>query len=493
MFSPSKFQQAIFNFVQNALGNAVINAVAGSGKTTTIVKALELIPTNKSVAFLAFNKAIVTELRERVPSHVNVQTMHSLGWSAIIKSMTVKPVLNNKKVFNILKTLSATWAVEDGVLELEADYIARVKKIVDLAKNNLCSQLDQLEILVERHDIEITNGECGRALVALKASYNDRTSFDFCDMLFIAAADPKIKMPTFDFIFVDECQDLNKAQQALLKKIMHADSRFIAVGDPQQAIYGFTGSDTESFRSLLSFPNTIELPLSVNYRCGKNIVKLAQAIVPQLQAHEGATEGEYDCNASYKTIKSGDMVLCRNTAPLVKMCLEFIGRGEKAFVKGGDVGANLINLVKKAKSDKIPVMFNFLDKELGKIVKKMESKGMSKTDIEESAAFVNMTEKITVLQIISQDDAVDNCGDLIALITLIFSDEKAGICLSTIHKSKGLEAENVYIIDRQLLPSKYAKKEWQQEQESNLEYVAYTRAKNYLGIVTDWTFYKKSA
>jgi hypothetical protein len=41
------------------------------------------------------------------------------------------------------------------------------------------------------------------------------------------------------------------------------------------------------------------------------------------------------------------------------------------------------------------------------------------------------------------------------------------------------------------MPSKFAKLPWQKEQERNLEYVAYTRAKNYLGIITDWTFFRE--
>jgi len=57
-FEPSPYQKAIFDFVATGTGSAVIEAVAGSGKTTTIVESLNLIPKTKQVLFLAFNKAI---------------------------------------------------------------------------------------------------------------------------------------------------------------------------------------------------------------------------------------------------------------------------------------------------------------------------------------------------------------------------------------------------------------------------------------------------
>ena len=58
MFKPSKYQSDIFHFVEHEKGSAIIDATAGSGKSTTIIKSLSLIPTHKKVIFLAFNKKI---------------------------------------------------------------------------------------------------------------------------------------------------------------------------------------------------------------------------------------------------------------------------------------------------------------------------------------------------------------------------------------------------------------------------------------------------
>ena len=93
-----------------------------------------------------------------------------------------------------------------------------------------------------------------------------------------------------DFIFIDEAQDLSKAQQQLMLASIEEGGRFIAVGDPRQAINGFCGAMNDSFNQLEVLAQN-SLPLSVNYRCGSNMINLAQEIVPQIEAHEGAIEG----------------------------------------------------------------------------------------------------------------------------------------------------------------------------------------------------------
>lgn len=496
--TPSKYQKAVYDFIQDGTGNAVINAVAGSGKTTTIVTALELIPADKKVIFLAFNKAIVQELTTRVPKHVTVKTLHSLGWSSIIYSYKAhKPALNDYKYHQFISQMREDW-------KEDADYGFRVKKLVDLLRVNLLPtftssdtietkqiKINALEELAIKHDIEIYNCECQRAFEVVQMLAYKKNEFDFTDMLYIPATNDNVTMFKYDYIFVDESQDLSVAQQALLKKIMHSGSRFIAVGDPRQSIYGFAGADIDSFNKLRAFPNTIELPLSVNYRCGKNIIALAQTIVPQLEAFEEAIDGELDYQASVHNIKEGDFVLCRNTAPLVKLCLEFLADEKKASVKGMDIGKSLINLILKAKTEDIEVMNTFLANELFRIMKKLQIKFgtyLTENQIKDMPSYRIMVEKVKIIEIIAESISAKICQDIINKINEIFKDESKGILLSTIHKAKGLESENVFIIERHLMPSKYAKQDWQKEQETNLEYVAYTRAKRYLGFVHDWSF-----
>ena len=127
--SPSSYQKDIFNFIKEGKGNCVINAVAGSGKTTTIVGSLKYIPSDKSVIFLAFNKSIVEDIKLKVPSNVNVKTFHSLGASAIYKVYRDKAQLDNNKIFEFINNLTPRWSMTDKK-EIDGDYKMRIKKIL---------------------------------------------------------------------------------------------------------------------------------------------------------------------------------------------------------------------------------------------------------------------------------------------------------------------------------------------------------------------------
>src|SRR3990172_8957636 len=100
-FLPSKYQQTIFDFIVTGTGHAVVEAVAGSGKTTTIVNALDLTPKDARVGFVAFNKHIASELKKRAPDHVHVSTLHSLGLS-ILRKLNDKIQVDDDKVGTIL-------------------------------------------------------------------------------------------------------------------------------------------------------------------------------------------------------------------------------------------------------------------------------------------------------------------------------------------------------------------------------------------------------
>ena len=96
--TPSHYQSAVYSEITNGKSNAVVDAVAGSGKSTTIVEALKLIPLTLRVLFLAFNKAIVEELKLKIGNMQNVEisTLHSLGFSAIRNTFRNVKVDSNK-------------------------------------------------------------------------------------------------------------------------------------------------------------------------------------------------------------------------------------------------------------------------------------------------------------------------------------------------------------------------------------------------------------
>ena len=262
-------------------------------------------------------------------------------------------------------------------------------------------------------------------------------------------------------------------------------------------LYTFSGADSESFNTLKSLPNTTCLPLSISYRCAKNIVKFANKIVPTIEAAENAVEGEIVRNVTLDVIKDGDMIICRNNAPLIQIYNEFLKLGKKAFIRGKDIGNNLKSIVKSTKQD----FLNADCKEDGVFVrlyddlfvsrnKLMDRFGIDDKTAMESPQIQNKLDMIKALEILAE--GINTSKEIMEKIDEIFPkrDKKSGISLSTIHKAKGLESNNVYIACESLMPSKSAKKDWEIRQEYNLMYVAYTRAKNVLGFIDEKDFDK---
>ena len=486
-FVPSVYQSDIFKYIKESNNNLVINAVAGSGKTTTIIHALNFIDINKKIIFLAFNKDIVENIKTKVPNNTKVQTFHSLGCGAIYKAYRDSK-MNKDKIYNIINNNAFRWAITNK--NVNDDYKQRVKTIVDLTRLSLATDVIDIQALCEKHQILALNDEIEKALSVIEEANNDISQFDYTDMIYWPAKFQHIgkNIPKYDFVFVDECQDLNKAQHHLIELMSHQNTRTISVGDRNQAIYGFAGADSESFDNLLNRPNTTSLPLSVSYRCGKNIVSLAKRIVPQIEHKLNAHDGIVDYNASYNKIHDGDMVLCRITAPLVTLCLEYLKTNRKAYVKGANIGEDLIRLIYRSGKYKVPELMAWLEFELHKIflILKQKYPKLDDAALKERNAYVNFEEKIDIINSIVNNDRITITNILVEKIKSIFLDTGSGICLSTIHRAKGLESNNVFILCKNLMPSKYAKLPWEHIQEENLEYVAYSRAKNYLGFISDW-------
>jgi len=476
---PSPFQVDIYDFVETGAGNLVINAVAGSGKTTTIIEAIKLIPPGQSIIFIAFNKEIVKELALKCPTYVDVKTVHSVGYSIVRYNMG-NVIVKNDKILEIIKQLYDDWDIEEHAKD---GYMIRVNRLVDLAKLNLATNLDSLYAIAEHHNVDVLDGEVEKAWLVYNLALNFKKSIDMTDTIFLPAHH-KMKCKQYDWVLVDEGQDLNKCQQQILQMLVKPTGRFIVVGDPRQAIYGFAGASAASFDEMRSLPNTITLPLSVNYRCPKSVIALAQPMVPQLQAFDGAIEGKVVYDGKWKNIQDGDYVLCRNVKPLIKLCMDLLIDGKKAGVRGRDIGTNLINMLHHTHETDVDKAIVKMNSEAERTVKRAKAKGKNEDEYRDSALHRSLMDKIEAIETLASNLIL--VEHVINKIKSLFTDDKSGIVLSTIHKAKGLEANNVWILNQELMPSKYAKKDWEKEQETNLIYVAYTRAKKQLLFIDDY-------
>lgn len=495
-FTPSKYQLDIYHAVQNETCHLLIDAKAGSGKTTTIVNALQYIAKDKKILMGAFNASIRDELRSRVSAHVDVKTSHQLGKSVLSRKYRLPVDTKGKKLKDALLYCAVQWgwAVQGSKgYYIEKDFQDNekvVKKLANLCRMKMQFKPDEVRLIAEHYNLEITEQEEHlKVIEVLRKMCDKHTMIDFADMLFLPLIDKQAVFPQYDWILVDEAQDLNAAQLQLYQKCLAPSGRMVFVGDPRQAIYGFMGADANSFNNIASIPNMKQLPLNECYRCGKKIIEYVNRLVPEITAFESNTEGEVR-DGSVDEVQDGDFVLCRNNFPLVKLCYKFLGEGKRAALKGKDVAKSIVALVRKYRRKDLQGLEPFLHTHLNRKLQRLRQMYPQDEiqDLKERNQYVIADETVNIiLLILAENPSIADTKQLIEAIESLFNDDtKDGIILSSVHKSKGLEAERVFILEKELMPSKYAEQAWELEQEKNLQYVAYTRAKDALIFIDDW-------
>ena len=117
----------------------------------------------------------------------------------------------------------------------------------------------------------------------------------------------------------------------------------------------------------------------------------------------------------------------------------------------------------------------------------IENNNMTESEAYLSEPVMAIYDSIMSLETLSE--GLVTTEDLKNKIKVIFKEGKdEGVCLSTIHKAKGLESDNIFILAKSLMPSRYARQEWEIKSEENLEYVAITRAKKTLQYISELDF-----
>lgn len=492
----SEYQKNIFNFIENGDGHGVVEALAGSGKTFTSIKALDYIPKGKKVLYLAFNYHIAQELKSKVPKGIRVSTVHALGKQIL---------LMHKCGDEVVKTKIHDIAKEEIVMKMEMpikqfkNIIPSIKQIISLLKNNnMQATATNIDTLVEYYSIDIPQIICSEnfdndeelidfanEFAMDKKTYykiikkifvrslNDKINIDFDDMIFLPVFN-EFEGYKYDYVFVDEAQDLNKTQVELIMSSVKDDGRIIAIGDSRQSIYSFRGADSNSIKNIKERLNATTLPLSITYRCPTSHVEYVKKYVKEIEAAPNAKKGSIsiiDDVQMVDEIEQGDLVLCRNNSPLIRPCLKLISAGKKATIKGLDFGKQLISMIDSFNVKTIPKMLDKLNTWYERELQKAKDYNLNPQQIEDKYECIKQLVEIS---------EASNVSELKKYVKNIFSDDVTEISLSTIHKAKGLEAENVYIYCPFLMPSMYAKKEWEIEQEENIQYVAYTRSLNRL-------------
>lgn len=495
MFVPSPQQSAFINEARTGTSSIVLIAVAGAGKTTTILKAVEDMPGSSII--LAFNKKIAQEIKAKLQKagidwkKAEAATVHAIGLRNYKKAFPKVGNPNPDKIANITES----W-IESGKIGPElAHHASVVCHLVSLAKQNGIGiegqgHVDDVSVwedIVEHFDLfdseeleKNSNDLIKLSIEVLKESNSKTDVIDFDDMIYLTLLF-NVRCWQYDNVWIDEAQDTNTVRRLLAAKLMKPGGRLFAVGDPHQAIYGFTGADNDSLDIIKQTFNAREMPLTVTYRCPKAVVAVAQSWVNHIQAHPSAPEGKISMESFEQIMQTPDRlngeaaILCRNTKPLVNAAFALIRARIPCRIEGRDIGESLKKLATRWKSIS---NISALEEKLELWLEKEREKWIPRKKLAKVQEAEDKVETLKVVMDACRDQKLGKIDDVVAYIDNIFADNVSGILtLSTIHRSKGREWPRVYWLDRfNTCPSKYATQDWEQEQERNLQYVCATRS-----------------
>lgn len=533
-------QQKVFNFVKYDSNHGIIDAVAGSGKTTTIIDSANHIDPSKRILFCAFNNSIAREISTRFlqkgMTGVHVKTMHALGLDILKSNLSGDFKLENDKYPKLV----------DQFLEQESsqDILRRLCEINDIPIDSQ-NKIDQYQLKGFRTTIKTTAYDaCTKLRLTLTrfeleafsnlikhynifnerklaskfideeidlyfaivkeivSKGNDlaRRTFliDFADMLYLPFEWNLTPLTRFDLLFVDECQDLSKSQLAIALKYVKKEGRILSVGDPHQSIYGFTGADIESFDQIKNLPHTVKLSLSKCFRCPDNVIELAQHFrsdISSFAPKEGfITKIQFD--EVIQHVKPGNLIISRTKAPLQVLIFKMIDKSIVIEVHEDEVKEFMNDLRFLFAKEELSVSSiyregnDFFEKVIERNVYFAEKKSNKFKSKEEKENFLAEERRLIEAKIefikkqLSINPGIQNINALLKRIEQLISGGKDAVKLSTIHRAKGLENETVFILDFDALPLyRDGQKEWEKTQERNLKYVALTRTKKNLFLV----------
>lgn len=271
-------------------------AGAGTGKTNTIVKKIiylikeqRVIPYN--ILAVTFTNKAVREIRERVNnslctnhSGVVVNTFHQLA----------KSILDKDDNYQLLGYKSLKILEDEGrekILDKIIKYNDMYNRVNEFNKTIKALLIDFNAKKNNRY-IESSNKEYEELFKELYHAYvlevfaNGYIELDDLVNLVIVLLEryPEIRKEVsaaFDYIFVDEYQDVNKEQYKLIK-LLKNKNKVLIVGDEDQAIYGWRGSNSKYFRDFqLEYPDCRVIKLERNYRSTQQILNLADGFIKQ--------------------------------------------------------------------------------------------------------------------------------------------------------------------------------------------------------------------
>lgn len=521
-FRLTEEQARVVDLVRNK-ESVAIRAFAGAGKTSTLKAAAEAIlgdTPRRPIQYFAFNKAMAREAEEKFPASVRVSTAHALAYRSTLNGKPLGQSLRSRLLTGKELRDAVRDAFPAGIGALRNFGLTEYQAISDTletVKHFCYSDADSVEmrhVPRERRDIlKVTQGiDVAKQYVAYTHHVAKQIWERQADLknTFPVTHDTYLKLwamrgdfRNFDVVLFDEAQDANPVMISALKKMEQAGAQILLVGDTHQSIYGWRGA----VDAMGQFPHFAQAHLTESFRFGQNIADHAQLF---LEAG-GETLKLVGRNPNPGVFRDGpltldvdpvfpDAILCRSNGGVIQAALGQIEDGNKPFVEGGAQDAAKLLMALRdlfySKGDNRRkifhpeiALFNDWD-ELEEFAESNEG-GSYKP-------FVNITKKMVAQGTIEQ-----------AIHALQYetaeSRAEADITISTAHKAKGLEWNNVQLGDDWEKSHLHVKEEYLDdngevqeafrvnEENYKLLYVAVTRAKEAIDCSGHYDMWKQQA
>ena len=291
--------------ISHGTGPMLVLAGPGSGKTTVIIQRIRRLTEKMGVSpyrilVITFTKAAAEQMKTRyaalqAKTGVMFGTFHSIFFRILRQACgySLEQVLSEDERRNTMQKLvtEARISVQD-----QEEYIQQFFSQYSLMKNQLQDVSDFMpEGLPKDEFVALTKKFDGWKRRNEKIDFDDMLT-ECYEVLSQDEKTRKMWQDCFDYILVDEFQDVNRAQYACLQMLAAPKNNLFVVGDDDQSIYGFRGASPSFMLDFpKDFPGTEKVFLDVNYRCSGRIIRLAsQVIGTNMSRYEKNIKGDRD-------------------------------------------------------------------------------------------------------------------------------------------------------------------------------------------------------
>jgi DNA helicase II / ATP-dependent DNA helicase PcrA len=420
---------------------------------------------DSKIIAMAYNREAADQLSGLTHKSVECRTAHGWGYKVLNRSYGYIRI-NNARTFNIIEQhLGQSLASHKDKYKwvATARYLAHLKdELLDPTPENIEKMAEKYDDLASFKPHQDMTSQIQTIMPMVKKP-DRKVGIEYIDQVWLALF--LLKSPLYDFCIVDECQDLSPSR-FLLSQLIAKHAMY--VGDPDQAVNAFAGADPYSIDRIRELCDE-ELPLKLTFRNPPAVVKKLNAFKPTAKLRglgkPDGVEKRVILNRIAEELTSpygSHLMVCRTNAPLVRVALRLIKAQIPCRILGDRLIDDLKNIVKNRKGTTLDDFSSALDK-YEQYVTKDVSPYIAEM-VKDKCDCIRM-----VLPLCTTRQDIEPTLD-----SFLRPKDPDHVRLSTIHKSKGLEAPNVFILFPPI-QSPYAVTPEQIAQEDNLRYVAESR------------------